>query len=302
MATVCGGTLALLDAGVPMKAPVAGIAMGLVEEDGEHCVVSDILGDEDHYGDMDFKVAGTEKGITALQMDLKSMGIPAAVMRKALEQAKAGRAHILAQMAAVMATHRPNISQHAPKIVTIQIAVDKIGKLIGPGGKTIRMLEETYKVKIEVSDDGKILVASPKRDLCDAAKLVIEGLAGTPEVGRIYQGEVVNIKEFGVFFEILPGTDGMCHVSELDVSYVKNPNDFCKVGDKMEVKLLSIDDLGRLKLSRRAVLQPGSENTPAAGGGSGGGGGGGGDRGPRREGSGGGGRGGDRGPRRDGPR
>ena len=296
MASVCGGTLALLDAGVPMKAPVAGIAMGLVEEGGEHCIVSDILGDEDHYGDMDFKVAGTADGITALQMDLKSMGIPSDVMRRALEQAKAGRKHILAQMAAVMPKARENISQHAPKIVSIQIAVDKIGKLIGPGGKMIRALEEKHKVKIEVGDDGKVLVASPKRDQAEACQREIEGLAGTAEVGKIYMGEVVNIKEFGVFFEIMPGTDGMCHVSELDVAYVKNPNDVCKLGDKMEVKLLAIDDLGRMKLSRRAVLSPGSEGVqPPSGGG---GGGGGGDRPPRREG-GGGGRGGDRGgPRR----
>lgn len=287
MATVCGGTLSLLDAGVPMKAPVAGIAMGLVEEGGEYCVVSDILGDEDHYGDMDFKVAGTAEGITALQMDLKSMGIPSDVMRKAMEQAKAGRKHILEQMGSVLSTHRPNISQHAPKIISLQIAVDKIGKLIGPGGKMIRALEEKHKVKIEVQDDGKVNIASNKRDQAEACLREVEGIAGTPEVGKIYMGEVVNIKEFGVFFEILPGTDGMCHVSELDVTYVKNPSEFCKVGDKMEVKLLAIDDLGRLKLSRRAVIAPGSENQPAQGGG------GGGDRPPRREG------GGDRGPRRD---
>ena len=295
MASVCGGTLALLDAGIPMKAPVAGIAMGLVEEGGEYCVVSDILGDEDHYGDMDFKVAGTEDGITALQMDLKSMGIPASVMRQALEQAKVGRKHILKEMASVLATPRANISIHAPKIVSLQIAVDKIGKLIGPGGKMIRALEEKYKVKIEVADDGKVNIASNKRDLAEACQREVEGIAGTAEVGKIYMGEVVNIKEFGVFFEILPGTDGMCHVSELDVTYVKNPSEFCKIGDKMEVKLLAVDDLGRMKLSRRAVIAPGSENAAPQGGGGGSGG----DRPPRREGGGGGGgRGGDRGPRR----
>ena len=284
MASVCGGTLALFDAGVPMKAPVAGIAMGLVEENGEHCVVSDILGDEDHYGDMDFKVAGTDKGITALQMDLKSQGIPPAVMRKALEQAKAGRKHILEQMAKVLATPRSNISQHAPKIVQMKIDVEKIGKLIGPGGKMIRALEEKFKVTIEVKDDGSVIVASPKRDQAEAAQREIEGLAGSAEVGKIYMGEVVNIKEFGVFFEIMPGTDGMCHVSELDVAYVKNPQEFCKVGDKMEVKLIAVDDLGRLKLSRKAVIAPGTESVPAPGEGGGGGGGrrpGGGDRGGR---------------------
>jgi polyribonucleotide nucleotidyltransferase len=289
MASVCGGTLALLDAGVPMKAPVAGIAMGLVTEDGEHCVVSDILGDEDHYGDMDFKVAGTEKGITALQMDLKSQGIPPDVMRKALDQAKVGRKHILDQMAKVLTSHRANISEHAPKIIQMKIDPEKIGKLIGPGGKMIRSLEEKYKVTIEVQDDGQVVVASPKRDQAEEARKVIEGLAGTPQVGTVYMGEVVNIKEFGVFFEIMPGTDGMCHVSELDVTYVKNPQEFCKVGDKMEVKLIAVDDLGRMKLSRRAVIAPGSEAQPAPGGerrSSGGGSGGG--RPPRRD---------DRGPR-----
>ncbi len=290
MATVCGGTLALLDAGVPMKAPVAGIAMGLVEENGEYCIVSDILGDEDHYGDMDFKVAGTRNGVTALQMDLKSMGIPPEVMRRALAQAKDGRIHILDQMAKVLAEPRTNISQHAPKIVQMKVAVDKIGKLIGPGGKMIRQLEEKYQVTIEVKDDGSVIVASPKRDNAEACQREIEGLAGTAEVGKIYMGEVVNIKEFGVFFEIMPGTDGMCHVSELDVTYVKNPQEFCKVGDKMEVKLLAIDDLGRLKLSRKAVLAPGTEAQPTPGGEGGGGGHGGGGGGGGRRGGGGGGR------------
>ncbi|HYF48225.1 MAG TPA: polyribonucleotide nucleotidyltransferase [Planctomycetota bacterium] len=301
MASVCGGTLSLLDAGVPMKKPVAGIAMGLVSEDGDHFIVSDILGDEDHYGDMDFKVAGTDTGITALQMDLKSHGIPADVMRKAMAQAKDGRRHILEQMAKVLAAPRENISQHAPKIVQLKIDPEKIGKLIGPGGKMIRALEERHKVKIEVSDDGSVVIASAKRDQAEACQKEVEGLAGTPKVGTIYMGEVVNIKEFGVFFQILPGTDGMCHVSELDVTYVKNPQEFCKVGDKMEVKLIAIDDLGRLKLSRRAVIAPGSENTAPQGGGGGGERRGGGDRGGRDRGD----RGprgdrGDRGPRREG--
>ncbi|MFH0939646.1 MAG: polyribonucleotide nucleotidyltransferase [Planctomycetota bacterium] len=289
MATVCGGTLALLDAGVPMKAPVAGIAMGLVEEDGEYCIVSDILGDEDHYGDMDFKVAGTEKGITALQMDLKNMGIPSAVMHQALEQAKVGRIHILGEMAKTLAAPRQNISEHAPKIVQMKIDVEKIGKLIGPGGKMIRALEERHKVKIEVSDDGHVVVASPKRDQAEAAQREIEGLVGTPEVGKIYMGEVVNIKEFGVFFEIMPGTDGLCHVSELDTTYVKDPSAFCKIGDKMEIKLIAVDDLGRMKLSRKAVIAPGTESVPPPAGE-------GGER-PRRSGGDRGGRGGDRGGR-----
>ncbi|MCK6474552.1 MAG: polyribonucleotide nucleotidyltransferase [Planctomycetes bacterium] len=286
MATVCGGTLALLDAGVPMKAPVAGIAMGLVELDGQHYVISDILGDEDHYGDMDFKVAGTAKGITALQMDIKSSGVPADVMKTALEQANQGRKHILDQMAKVLASHRDEISRHAPKIIQLKIDKEKIGKLIGPGGKTIRGLEEKYGVKIEVGDEGQVVVASPKRDLAEEAAKIVEGITGTPEVGKVYMGEVVNIKDFGVFFEIMPGVDGMCHVSELDTTYIKNPADFCKVGDKMEVKLINVDDLGRLKLSRKAILAPGTEN-PEGGSKGGGGGGrerrGGGGGGPRRE-------------------
>jgi polyribonucleotide nucleotidyltransferase len=268
MASVCGGTLALLDAGVPMKAPVAGIAMGLVEEDGQHFIVTDILGDEDHYGDMDFKVAGSEKGVTALQMDLKSAGISFDVMRKALDQAREGRKHILGEMAKTLAKNRDSISQYAPKIVQLKIPVDKIGKLIGPGGKMIRALEEKHTVTIDVQDDGTVTVSSPKRDQADACVRDIEGLTGTPEVGKVYMGEVVNIKEFGVFFEIMPGVDGMCHVSELDTSYVKNPSEFCKMGDKMEVKLLSVDDLGRLKLSRKALLLGTSapaEGTPAGG-------------------------------------
>lgn len=259
MATVCGSTLALMDAGVPMKAPVAGIAMGLVDEDGDYHIVSDILGDEDHYGDMDFKVAGTANGITALQMDIKSSGVPADVMRTALDQAKGGREHILAQMAKVLAEPRDNVSKHAPKIIQLKVDVEKIGKLIGPGGKMIRSLEEKYGVTITVSDDGSVAVASPKRDQAEEAATIVEGITGSPEPGRTYMGEVVNIKEFGVFFEIMPGVDGLCHVSELDTSYVKNTADFCKVGDKMEVKLIAVDDLGRLKLSRKALLQPEGE-------------------------------------------
>ncbi len=254
MASVCGGTMALFDAGVPMKAAVAGIAMGLVEDEGEFFVISDILGDEDHYGDMDFKVAGTRNGVTALQMDIKSMGISIDLMRKALLQAKDGRFHILDQMAKVIAAPRENISQYAPKIVKIKIDVEKIGKLIGPGGKMIRALEEKHKVKIEVSDDGNVIVASEKRDQADACRMDIEGLTGTPEVGKVYMGEVVNIKDFGVFFEIMPGVDGLCHVSELHTDYVKNAADIVKVGDKMEIKLIAVDDLGRLKLSRKHVM------------------------------------------------
>jgi polyribonucleotide nucleotidyltransferase len=265
MATVCGGTLALMDAGVPLKAPVAGIAMGLVEEDGQYHIASDIIGDEDHYGDMDFKVAGTAKGITALQMDLKREGVPQEVMRQALAQAREGRLYVLEQMAKILDKPRENISQHAPKIVQLKIPVDKIGKLIGPGGKTIHSLEEKHGVSIDVTDDGLVVVACPKRDLAEAAVREIEGLTGTPEVGKVYLGEVVNIKEFGVFFEIMPGVDGMCHVSELDTKYVRNPAEFCKMGDKMEVKLISVDDLGRLKLSRKALLAPAPDGAAPGG-------------------------------------
>jgi polyribonucleotide nucleotidyltransferase len=264
MASVCGGTLALLDAGVPIRAPVAGVAMGLVEEEGRFHVVTDILGDEDHYGDMDFKVAGTAQGITALQMDLKRHGVPFEVMRRALEQARAARLHVLAEMAKTLSAPRTNIAEHAPKIIQLKVPVDKIGKLIGPGGKMIRGLEEKYGVTIDVADDGSVVVASPKRDQAGQCVVEIEGLTGTPEVGKVYLGEVVNIREFGVFLEILPGTDGMCHVSELDTAYVKDPTEFCKVGDKLEVKLISIDDMGRLKLSRKALLLERSGQAPAA--------------------------------------
>ncbi|MCZ7648995.1 MAG: polyribonucleotide nucleotidyltransferase [Planctomycetota bacterium] len=277
MATVCGGTLALYDAGVPMKAPVAGIAMGLVEEGGEFAVISDILGDEDHYGDMDFKVAGTRDGITALQMDIKSSGVPADVMKRALAQARDGRIHILDQMAQTLAAPREQISEHAPKIIQLKIEVEKIGKLIGPGGKTIRGLEEKYGVTVNVDDSGNVVVSAPKRDKANEVAGLIEAICGTPEVGRVYHGEVVNIKDFGIFVEIMPGVDGMCHVSELDVAYVKNPGDVVKVGDKIDVKLIAIDDLGRLKLSRKALLveagvtAPEGAAAPSNGGGEGGG-------------------------------
>lgn len=256
MASVCGASLAFLDAGAPIRGPVAGVAMGLIAEGGEYFVVTDILGDEDHFGDMDFKVAGTEQGITALQMDLKNQGIPAEVMHRALLQAKDGRKHVLACMAQSISAPRSNISQYAPKIIQTRIPVDKIGALIGPGGKNIRELEEKYEVEINIEEDGRVSISSPKRDLAEEAQKYIERLCAVPEVGKTYLGEVVNIKDFGVFFEIIPGVDGLCHVSELDVNYVKNAAELVKVGDKLEVKLLSIDELGRLRLSRKAVLDP----------------------------------------------
>ncbi|MCX7806252.1 MAG: polyribonucleotide nucleotidyltransferase [Planctomycetota bacterium] len=262
MASVCGATMALMDAGVPISAPVAGIAMGLVIENGQTCVVTDILGDEDHYGDMDFKVAGTARGITALQMDIKVSGISTAIMAEALAKAEAARLRVLEKMASVMAAPRSNISEHAPKIIQMRIPVDKIGKLIGPGGKTIRGLEQQFGVTIDVDDEGCVVVASPKRDKAEEAARYIENMCAVPEIGKVYMGEVVNIRDFGVFFEILPGVEGMCHVSELDTSYVKDPNEFCRIGDRMEVKLISIDEQGRLKLSRKAVLNPSWEPPP----------------------------------------
>lgn len=267
MASVCGGTLAMMDAGVPLKAPVAGIAMGLIVEDGEYHIVTDILGDEDHYGDMDFKVAGTADGITALQMDLKNQGIPVEVMRKALQQALEGRGVVLGKMQEAIAAPRENISQYAPKIEQVQIPMDKIGALIGPGGKNIRELEEKYGVSVDVEKDGRVTIAAPQRDAAEEAKRYVEGLAAVPEVGKTYLGEVVNIKDFGVFFEILPGVDGLCHISELDVEYVSDASKLVKIGDKLEVKLLSIDDLGRLRLSRKAVLDPNYVPSEQGGGG-----------------------------------
>src|SRR4051812_32108247 len=257
MASVCGASLAMMDAGVPLKAPVAGIAMGLVmdETSGKFAVLSDIAGAEDHYGDMDFKVAGTAEGITALQMDIKLSGVPTQVMRKALEQARQGRMHILGIMAEALAAHRANISIHAPRIVTIRIPVDKIRDVIGPGGKMIRSIIEQTGVKIDVEDDGRVNVASADGASAQKAISIIQELTATPELNKTYLGKVQRITDFGAFVEIMPGTDGLLHVPEIANHRVKDVRDELKEGEQVMVKVINIDPTGKIRLSRKALLQ-----------------------------------------------
>jgi polyribonucleotide nucleotidyltransferase len=260
MASVCGGSLAMMDAGVPLTAPVAGIAMGLVmdEKTGRYAVLSDIAGAEDHYGDMDFKVAGTAEGITALQMDIKVAGITTEVMRKALEQARRGRVHILDKMRETIAAPRQNISAFAPRIVTIKIPVDKIRDVIGPGGKTIRGIIERTGVKIDVEDDGRVNVASADQSSAQKAITIIQELTATPELNKTYLGKVQRITDFGAFVEIMPGTDGLLHVSEIANHRVKDVRDELKEGEQILVKVINIDPTGKIRLSRKALLQEGT--------------------------------------------
>jgi polyribonucleotide nucleotidyltransferase len=293
MASVCGGSLAMMDAGVPIKAAVAGVAMGLImdEATGKYAVLSDIAGAEDHYGDMDFKVAGTAAGITALQMDIKVSGISSDVMRAALTQAKAGRMHILGLMQQALPATRTNMSAYAPRIVSIKIPVDKIRDVIGPGGKMIRSIIEKTGVKIDVEDDGRVNVASSDEAAAAKAIGMIQELTATPELNKTYLGKVQRITDFGAFVEIMAGTDGLLHVSEIANHRVKDVRDELKEGQQILVKVINIDPTGKIRLSRKALLpseggppaaEPGSE---PAGGDSGGGGDRGGDRprGPRRD-------------------
>jgi polyribonucleotide nucleotidyltransferase len=267
MASVCGGSLSMMDAGVPLKAPVAGVAMGLVmnEENGKYAVLTDIAGAEDHYGDMDFKVAGTAEGITALQMDIKVSGITMEIMRKALAQAREGRLFILEKMQQTLAESRTNVSQHAPRIVTIRIPVDKIRDVIGPGGKMIRSIIERTGVKIDVEDDGRVNVASA--DEASAAKAIgiIQELTATPELNKTYLGKVQRITDFGAFVEIMPGLDGLLHVSEIAHYRVKDVRDELKEGDQVMVKVINIDPSGKIRLSRKALLTPEEGQTAKAG-------------------------------------
>ena len=257
MASVCGGSLAMMDAGVPLKAAVAGIAMGLVmdEKSGKYAVMSDIAGAEDHYGDMDFKVAGTADGITALQMDIKVSGITTEVIRKALEQARLGRLHILEKMRETIAEPRPSISTFAPRIVTIRIPVDKIRDVIGPGGKMIRSIIERTGVKIDVEDDGRVNVASADSNSAQKAISIIQELTATPELNRTYLGKIQRITDFGAFVEIMAGTDGLLHVSEIANHRVKDVRDELKEGEQILVKVINIDPTGKIRLSRKALLQ-----------------------------------------------
>jgi polyribonucleotide nucleotidyltransferase len=254
MATVCGASLALMDGGVPIKNPVSGIAMGLIQEGDETVILSDILGDEDHLGDMDFKVVGTSEGITSLQMDIKISGVTREIMSNALEQAKEGRLHILGKMQEAIAEPRTDIAPHAPKFFTVKINPDKIRDIIGPGGKIIKGLSAEFDAKIEVDDDGNVKVFTPSGDT--AAKLLarIEDITEEAKVGKIYDGTVKTIKDFGAFVEILPGTDGLVHISELADKRVEKVTDILKEGDKVKVKVLEIDQRGKIRLSRKAVL------------------------------------------------
>ena len=256
MASVCGGSLAMMDAGVPLKTAVAGIAMGLVmdEKSGKYAILSDIAGAEDHYGDMDFKVAGTADGITALQMDIKVGGITTEVMRKALDQARRGRLHILEKMREALSAPRQNISAFAPRIVTIRIPVDKIRDVIGPGGKMIRSIIERTGVKIDVEDDGRVNVASADETSAQKAISIIQELTATPELNKTYLGKVQRITDFGAFVEIMPGTDGLLHVSEIANHRVKDVRDELKEGEQVLVKVINIDPTGKIRLSRKALL------------------------------------------------
>jgi polyribonucleotide nucleotidyltransferase len=255
MATVCGGSLSLMDAGVPVSAPVAGIAMGLIKE-GEHVrVLSDILGDEDHLGDMDFKVAGTPDGVTSLQMDIKISGVDRDIMRQALYQAKEGRLHILGVMGQTLSSPRTNVSGHAPRIITIRVKPDKIREIIGPGGKVIRGIIEATGVKMDVEDDGTVTIASSDEAASQKAIEMVQRIAAEAEVGKIYKGTVRKIVDFGAFVEILPGTDGLIHISQLAPERVRRVADVLKEGDEVMVKVLEVDRQGKIRLSRKEALQ-----------------------------------------------
>ncbi|AXB75847.1 polyribonucleotide nucleotidyltransferase [Novosphingobium sp. P6W] len=315
MATVCGGSLSMMDAGVPLVRPVSGIAMGLILEGKDFAVLSDILGDEDHLGDMDFKVAGTEVGITTMQMDIKIAGITREIMGKALEQAKAGRAHILGEMTKALGSSRTELSAHAPRIETIQIDKSKIRDVIGTGGKVIREIVAETGAKVDIDDEGIIKISSSDTAQIEAAKKWILGIVEEAEVGKVYQGKVVNIVDFGAFVNFMGGKDGLVHVSEMKNERVEKPTDVVKEGQAVYVKVLEIDPRGKVRLSMRVVDQEtgaeledtrparepreGGDRGPRSGGGDRDGGRGGDRRGPRREG---GGRGGDRGPRGGGDR
>ena len=254
MATVCGGCLALMDAGVPVAAPVAGIAMGLVKEGGKYAILTDIAGAEDHYGDMDFKVAGTKDGITALQMDIKITGVTPEIMAEALEQAKRGRLHVLSKMLETLAEPRGGISKYAPHIYTLQINKQKIGALIGPGGKVIRGIVELTGAKIDVDDDGKVNVAAVDESAAHKALQMIRDLMAEAEIGKTYLGKVVRLVEFGAFVEIFPGTDGLLHISEIAEHRIKEVRDELKEGDQVLVKCINIEG-NKIRLSRKAVLR-----------------------------------------------
>lgn len=255
MASVCGGSLSMMDAGVPLKAPVAGVAMGLIlEDDGSYAVLTDILGDEDHLGDMDFKVAGTENGITSLQMDIKVAGITPAIMKQALAQAKDGRMHILGEMSKAL-TEASEFSVHAPRIETMQVPQDKIREVIGSGGKVIREIVEVSGAKVDINDEGQIKIASPNGDSIKKAYDMIWSIVAEPEVGQIYDGKVVKVVDFGAFVNFFGKRDGLVHVSQIENRRLNHPSDVLKEGQEVKVKLLGFDDRGKVRLSMKVVDQ-----------------------------------------------
>ncbi len=254
-AAVCGASLAMMDAGVPLKDAVAGVSIGMVSEGDRYVLLTDIMGEEDFHGDMDFKVAGTAKGITGIQLDMKTRGICLERIAETLQKAREARLFILSEMAKVIDKPRPEISEYAPAMIIIKIDPEKIGKVIGPGGKMIKALQEATGATIEIEDDGTVYIASVDGEAAKKARDAIQDLTAEAEIGKIYTGKVVTIRDFGAFVEILPGTDGLCHVSELDNKYVKNVEEVCKVGDELTVKVIDIDGQGRIKLSRKAALK-----------------------------------------------
>jgi polyribonucleotide nucleotidyltransferase len=254
MASVCGGCLALMDAGVPIANTVAGISVGRIEEGGKEVYITDIIGEEDFFGDMDFKVAGSREGVTGIQLDLKARGLVVDQVRKIMEIARTARLQIIERMEACLAAPRPEISKWAPGIIKIMIDPDKIGKLIGPGGKTIRGIQERTGANIDVEEDGAVFISTNDQEALQRCRLEVEALTEEVKVGTVYNGKVLSVKDFGVFVEIAPGTDGLCHISELAEGYVKNAGDVVKVGDVVRVKVIQVDDQGRVKLSRKRVL------------------------------------------------
>ncbi|MGA7296676.1 MAG: polyribonucleotide nucleotidyltransferase, partial [Rhodanobacteraceae bacterium] len=255
MASVCGASLAMMDAGVPLKAPVAGIAMGLVKKGDDFVVLSDILGDEDHLGDMDFKVAGTSEGVSALQMDIKIDGITEEIMQAALGQARKGRLHILGEMAKALDTPREEMSEYAPRLLSIKIHPDKIREVIGKGGSTIRSITEETGATIDIDDDGTVVIASVNRQAAEAARKRVEQIVADVEPGQIYEGKIAKLMDFGAFVTILPGKDGLVHISQISDERVEKVSDKLSEGDTVKVKVLEVDKQGRIRLSMKAITE-----------------------------------------------
>jgi polyribonucleotide nucleotidyltransferase len=255
MATVCGATLSLMDAGVPIKAPVAGVAMGLIQSNDKTVILTDILGMEDHYGDMDFKVAGTDKGITAFQMDIKTYGINYEIFRKALEQARQARLYILKKMAEALPEPKKELSPYAPRIYTLQVKPEKIRDIIGTGGKVIKGIIEETGVKIDIDDKGVVKIASNDEPSANRAIEIIKGITQEAELGKIYMGKVTRIVDFGAFVEVLPGLEGLLHISQISDKRIQKVSEVLKIGDKIPVKVIEIDEIGRIRLSRKEALK-----------------------------------------------